>query len=214
MFSKVKNFSFFSVIKVILLLSFSLIGKGEVFPFQTKYTPTEESRLWFEGRSNVNEFECNATNYSGEALLPELQDSISFQNSTTTMLSLQIRIDVESIDCGKRKMNSDLRKALKADYFPQISFFFKDAEVIENADTPGEIIKANVIGDLTVAGSTREISFLANASYLDDQQIRATGQTTINMTDYDVTPPTALMGLIRADENLIVHFSLVAKEEK
>jgi polyisoprenoid-binding protein YceI len=69
-----------------------------------------------------------------------------------------------------------------------------------------------VKGTLTVAGNTRDIQFVTNAYYLEPTRVRAIGKTTIRMTDFDVEPPTALMGLVKADHELTVSFDLVAKE--
>lgn len=195
--------------KVAVLMLFSLIFAGEVFSFQSTFVPVNESRLWFEGRSNVNEFECLAENYSGQATLPEFNDPTNL-NRITEVLSVQIEIEVDSIECGQRKMNKDLQKALKADTFPEIIFTFQKADLLSRPETQDDAFEVEVHGNLTVAGNTRKISFKTNAYYLNDQRVRATGQTTIRMTEFGVEPPTALMGLIRADEELTVHFDLIA----
>lgn len=205
-----KNFPNISFMKIAVLMLFSLIFAGEVFAFQSTFVPVDESRLWFEGRSNVNEFECLAENYSGQATLPEFNDPASLLNRITEVLSVQIEIEVDSIECGKNRMNKDLQEALKADTFPEITFTFQKADLLSRPETQDDAFEVEVHGNLTVAGNTREISFKTNAYYLNDQRVRATGQTTIRMTDFGVEPPTALMGLIRADEELTVHFDLIA----
>ena len=198
------------MLKSVLLSGILLIFAGEVFSFQSTYVPMDESRLWFQGSSNVNEFECLAENYTGEAKLPEFNDPSTLVDQVTEILSVQLEIEVDSIECGKNKMNKDLKEALQADTFPEISFVFDEAELIRQPQSLDDDFKVEVHGDLTVAGNTRKISFMTNAYLRNDQTVRATGQTTIRMTDFGVKPPTALMGLIRADEELTVHFDLIA----
>lgn len=205
-----KNFLSISIRNAALVVCILLISVGEVFSFQSAYVAIDDSRLWFEGSSNVNEFECNAANYSGEASLPGYEDPSSLLNMNNELLSVKVEIEVDSIDCGKRKMNSDLREALKADSFPEITFLFEEAELLSEPQSIDDAFEVQVYGQLTVAGNTREISFTSEAYYQSRQRVRATGQTTIKMTDFGVEPPTALMGLIRADDELTVNFDLIA----
>lgn len=206
-----KDFPYIIFFKTALLFCFTLVFVGGVFSFQsTSFVPLDDSRLWFEGSSNVNEFECNATNYTGEATLPGYNDASSLLNIDSELLFIKVDIEVDSIDCGKRKMNSDLREALQADSFPEITFVFDDAELLSLPQSIDDGFEIEVQGYLTVAGTTKKISFSTDAYFLDDRRVRATGQSTIKMTDYGVKPPTALMGLIRADEELTVHFDLIA----
>lgn len=208
-----KNFFSISLLKTALAASMTLILAGEVFPFQSTYVAGDASRLWFEGRSNVNQFECSAGNYSGQATLPEFNNPSTLLNQVTEVLSVEIEIEVDSIECGQRKMNRDLQKALKADTYPEINFVFEEADLISRPQSIEDAFEVKVQGYLTVAGNTRKISFMTNAYYLNNERVRAVGQTTIRMTDFGVEPPTALMGLIRADEELTVHFDLIATRE-
>lgn len=205
-----KNFSTIFIFKTVLLTCFSVMLAGEVFSFQSTFVPVDESRLWIEGRSNVNQFECQAENYSGEALLPELENQTTLLTQASELLFVKIDVEVDSIDCGQKKMNNDLRKALKADSFPEITFVFEEANVLSEPQTLDDAFEVEVHGLLTIAGNTRKISFLTDAYYQNEQRVRAVGKTTINMTDFGVEPPSALMGLIRANEELTVNFDLIA----
>lgn len=196
-----------------LILLFGIAVNAYSFQQQNTYFASDASRLWFEGSSNVNEFACNAENYTGEALLPDYQESESsaLLNQVKEVLSsVKLEIEVDSIECGQRKMNRDLQKALKADKFPEITFNFRKAELASQPQSHNDVFDVQVHGELTVAGETREISFITEAHLRSDERFRARGQTTIKMTDFGVEPPRALMGLIRADDELTVHFDLIA----
>lgn len=207
-----KSFFCISWLKSFLLVSFTLIIVGEVFSFQSTFVPLNESRLWIEGSSNVNQFECRAEEYAGEATLPETESYASSPVTTTNeFLSIKIDIQVDSIECGKRKMNQDLQKALKAEQFPEITFLFQEANILSEPQNTTDGFQLEVRGLLTVAGTTKEISFTTEAYYTGQNKVRALGGTTINMTDFGVQPPTALMGLIRANEELTVNFDLIAE---
>ncbi len=192
---------------------------GELFSQNTQstvtYMPEELSRLWIEGRSNINEFECEANRYFGEATLVQSNEDLDFQQAADERLFLQVEIDVDGFECGRSRMNRDLQDALRSDQFPEITFLFDSAEFIgfiEDEESENDIFEVEILGTLTVAGNTRNIQFVTQAYYLEPQRIRAIGKTTIRMTDFDVEPPTALMGLVKADDELTVNFDLVASE--
>ncbi|TVQ02491.1 MAG: YceI family protein [Balneolaceae bacterium] len=176
------------------------------------YIPEEVSKLWIEGRSNINEFECQANQYFGEATLFDNPGPVEFSQSMQERVFLQVEIRVDGFECGRSRMNRDLQQALKSNDFPEITFLFDSANMIEFPESNNGAFKILVKGTLTVAGNTRDIQFVTNAYYLEPTRVRAIGKTTIRMTDFDVEPPTALMGLVKADDELTVSFDLVAKE--
>lgn len=179
--------------------------EGELFS-QNRFTPAEEvSRLWIEGSSNVNTFDCVANEYSGEAVVG--QNGTEESDQEDQEVTLEVVINVNGFDCGKRKMNSDMKKALKADSYPNITFSYSRAELLNSNDVNQFIVE----GDLTVAGVTREISFIAEGDVSENGEMRARGSKKIFMTDYGIEPPTGLLGLIKADDELTVHFDLTAK---
>lgn len=159
----------------------------------------EKSKLWIEGESNVNTFNCTAEQYESDIEPPSGQENIL----------VEVDVVVESFECGKKKMNRDLYDALHSNKHPHISFEYFSASSLEYIDTEDRYTMI-VKGLLTVAGTSREIQFPMDASVSDDGTVRATGKTELKMTDYNVEPPTALLGLVRVDNELTVHFELVA----
>lgn len=160
---------------------------------------TNESRLWIEGSSNVNNFQCNAGRYQSQIEPP----------TSDTSVKVEIDVDVEGFDCGKRRMNNDLFETLRSKRHPQISFQYISTEsMIYSAET--ESYELIVNGRLTVAGHTNDIRFPLIAEVYEDNSVRATGKTDLKITDYNVEPPSALLGLVRVDNELIVHFELFA----
>lgn len=159
----------------------------------------EKSRLWIEGSSNVNKFQCRAARYNTEVQPP----------TRDTTVQVEVDVAVEGFDCGKRRMNRDLYETLLSERHPFISFEYKNTESMtfsEETDT----YNLTVSGALTVAGHTNNISFPLMAEVLDDGNIRAIGQTDLKMTAYNVEPPSALLGLVRVNDELTVHFELIA----
>lgn len=203
--------------RLILLTIFAIIfGMGEVAYSQLTYTPDQKSRLWIEGKSNINEFECQANQYFAEATLIDDNDPIEYRRQFEDRVFMQVEIMVNGFECGRSRMNQDLQKALKSSEFPEITFTFDNATILampDDLDNEDEnSFELDVQGSLTVAGQTREIRFTTKAYFVETYRIRAIGKTTIRMTDFGVEPPTALMGLVKAEDELIVNFDLYANE--
>lgn len=157
-------------------------------------------------------FECAANQYSGQAELYEEDEETDFVQDVSERLSLKVEIRVDGFECGRKRMNQDLRDALKSDDYPDITFLFDSAELLRMPKHPDDPFEVEVKGSLTVAGVTRDIHFEARAYYLEADKVRAIGNTTIKMSNFGVEPPTALMGLVKAEDELTVKFNLIAKE--
>lgn len=200
------------IIIIPLISLFILQGVGDVAYSQITYTPDASSRLWIEGRSNISEFECQANQYFGEASLIDNDDPIEFKSEEQERVFLKVEIRVDGFECGKSRMNKDLQEALKSSEFPEITFMFDSAEILEMPSENDQAFELEVRGALTVAGNSKDIRFNARAYFLEANKVRAIGKTTIKMSDFDVVPPTALLGLIKADDELSVNFDLIASE--
>ena len=198
----------------IVVLKLILLGiSGGVLHSQVQYIPQPDSRLWIEGSSNVNQFECVAREYNGDATIRrEISGGVeNFENDD--QLSIRVEILVDAFECGRSRMNRDLRNALKSSSFPNITFIFGNAVQINSTPESNGASRFEVSGILTVAGNTQNVTFELDGSFLDDGRIRVTGKKEIKMTDFDVEPPTGLFGLVRADDELTVHFDLYVLEE-
>ncbi|MGY8826573.1 MAG: YceI family protein [Candidatus Latescibacterota bacterium] len=123
---------------------------------QTRYVAVEESRLWIEGRSNVNRFECSANSYDLGALLYELVGAGDPATISKDQVSVDIRVFVDGFSCGKKRMDRDLRKALKAEQFPAIHFAFLRAERMPKSTHDDGARRLRTEGDLTIAGVTKK----------------------------------------------------------
>jgi polyisoprenoid-binding protein YceI len=201
-----KNITLFLSLLIVIIIS----GVGNISA-QTIITPDPDSRIWIEGKSNVNSFSCRAQSYEGEAVIINQVSDVTEVNPND-QVRLELKIPVRSFECGRNRMNRDLYDALRSDEFLYITFDFKDAQNLTNGDNNSNY-KLRISGTLTVAGYSREITFDADGYILDSNRLRAVGKKTILMTDYNVEPPTGLLGLVRAENELTVHFDLYASPE-
>src|SRR5690625_4400491 len=200
-----------------------LLYGAEAAGAQTTITPEPESRFWIEGTSNVNSFSCIAEAFQGGMVIePELPEEMPEKIEGDVILEL--KIPVLGFECGKRRMNRDINRALKSDSHPFIHFEYHNVRVAdrrqqeitdsreqeESFEGRGSNWLLEVEGVLTVAGTSRTITFNAEGAVLDEKRVRVRGHKEILMTDYNIEPPTALLGVVRAQDELTVYFDIQA----
>jgi hypothetical protein len=166
------------------------------------------SRLWLEGDSNLHAWSCDA-----KGVVPELRlERPAPTDPPVRIERASLQISVPLIECGNGKMNENLRKALKAEEHEHISFEVTGAEFIDTG-TRGEL-EVLAKGKLTVAGTSRDLQFQVSGTDTGNGALRLTGRLTILMTDYGVQPPTAMLGLLKTKNEVLIRFDLVADYER
>jgi polyisoprenoid-binding protein YceI len=166
-------------------------------PVANLYQVGAGSEIWLEGRSTVDRFTCHATDFDGSA---------EIRGEATVRVNLAI--PVKDLDCGRRRMNSDLQDALQADKHPEIRFSLIDVKPEKEVE-PG-LHRLRVTGTLTMAGAQRRITFIATGRQDGSGRLAGTGSVDLKMTDFGIDPPSALLGLVRAHDDIRVRFNLVA----
>jgi polyisoprenoid-binding protein YceI len=121
-----------------------------------------------------------------------------------------VLVPVASFDCGDKRMNRDFTAAMKAEAFPEISFELIKAAVFETAKNEETSLKIGITGRLSIAGTERTVALTISAWDLGDGRYRAQGHVPLRMSTFGVDPPSALLGLIKARDDILVRFDLVA----
>lgn len=208
------------VLPIIMFLFFTneLFSQAEK-NLMNSYNLRNTSEMWLEGSASVTDYECeiedmNASiqvgNFSGHN-----RDSLREHD-----LQAGLKLRVDQIDCGKKKMNSDMREALKSDKHRFIRFELEDAKRAESvqmasvsSNNSKDWFNIEVIGYMTIAGERREVSVDCEGQPIDSHQFRVRGNKRINMENFDVSPPTAMFGLIKVEKWLTVHFDFTVGPE-
>ncbi len=169
------------------------------------YTLEPQSKLWIDGSSTINTFTFVTSQVKGYAYL-ERDHKDADQNKPKVCVSTPVR----SLDGGNGRMNEDMYEALKADSFPEIRYELITGEVIDKPDSSGGWFRLRTRGYLSIAGGKNTIDMIVRVKQLQDGRFQVIGSKALSMLDYGITPPTALWGLIRAHDRLVIHFDLVA----
>lgn len=179
-----------------------------------EYKLESGSRLRLEGTATIGEYKCETRAIDGLGMLGRNTGRDS-GSADSGLASDEVRVSmfVRSFECGKRAMNSDMYNAMKADSFPSIEYKLVHAEILTDSETVDSARTLDTVGELTIAGVTRLVGMSVRITRMSPRRFRVLGSKDLSMHDFGVTPPTALWGLIKADDKLVVSFDLVATEE-
>ncbi len=123
----------------------------------------------------------------------------------------QLSVPVMSLKGSSQGMDRDMHSALKAQEYPYIQYRLdkvQDTQLQQDPNTGEPEILLHVAGTLTVAGVQKSLATELTIQRGADNHYLIHARTPIRMTDFGLTPPTALFGLIRAHNALSVIFNL------
>lgn len=165
---------------------------------QDKYMlEKSESNMSVSGTSTVHDWEMDVKNFDGIV-------SLETEDGEKSIKSVYFVAKANSLKSDKRIMNDKTYDALKAEDHPKITFRFAE---VKSLKTEGNNFSGVVSGYLSIAGKTRKVSIAFSGNQYNDK-IVVTGSKTIDMPDYEMDPPTAMLGSIKTGEKVKVSFNL------
>lgn len=168
-------------------------------------TMAPQSRLWIDGSSTVRRFSCKAGAF--ETRVEAMPDAIpAVLAGEKAVRTVAVVVPASELECGNGTMNEHMWKALKAKEHPTIAFRVSQYDVARG----GEGVRGTLTGTLTLGGVQKTLSIPAQAR--DEQgALRVTGSTDVRMKEFGLKPPTLMMGTMKVDETVTVHFDLLLK---
>lgn len=211
-----------TAILIVMLAAGSALQASE----PTRFAAGAQSAVVLEGSSNVADWRCRGTSMDADmrveasaehmnAVIDRIEDgNIAVWTSDPSRgrfpaPDFRLRVPVTSFRCGNRIMEGDMRRALRADAHPRVEFTFRGLRGGIRHDLDTGLYQAKIAGDLSLAGRTRTIEVTVSAERVSRSSFRIRAVLPLQMTDYDITPPTALFGAIRARDALTVSFDLM-----
>ena len=180
-------------IKIPIVAGLLLLITGLAFG-QKPYT-LKSHKMSVDGTSSLHDWTSDVTkvDWSGKLTVEG--------NSVKAISDVNLKIAVADIKSEKGGMMDDKTyEAFKSEQNPNITFKLTSATVT------GPTIKAN--GSLTMAGVTKPIVMTVTSKVLADGSVHFSGSQVINMKDYKMVPPKAVMGTIKVGEKVTVLFEL------
>jgi polyisoprenoid-binding protein YceI len=179
--------------KIPLIACLFLLAGSSVFG-QQAYT-LKSHKISVDGTSSLHDWTSDVTKvgWSGK---------LTVEGKIVKAISdVIVTIAVTDIKSEKGGMMDDKTyEAFNWEKYPTITFNLKGATIT------GSTIKAN--GTLTMAGVTKPIVMNVASKVLPDGSVHLSGSQPINMKDYKMTPPKAVMGTIKVGEKVTLLFEL------
>ncbi|MEX0685558.1 MAG: YceI family protein [Balneolales bacterium] len=165
----------------------------------TSYKLAKNSQIIVEGTSTVHDWAVEINDIQSNLAANINENDISFMNT-----SLDIKVD--DMKSGKGRMDRLMHDALKKDKHPIITFRLDPAQTKTNGANGNLMVAAT--GTMKIAGIERVISVDLEGKKNGNNEIEFTGATELQMSDYEVDPPTAMLGTIRSGNDITVRFDL------
>jgi hypothetical protein len=165
-----------------------------------------DSKMKIEGTSNVRDWDANVNNINASLVLTGIENIDLKTLKPENFSSLVVYVPVKDIESDTRGLTGNIHKYLKVDEYPSITFTLKEIVSIETTNTSDVTITAK--GTLKAAGGSSDIIMSVVGKQLPNGNIEFTGSPDLKMTDYGISPPTAIMGTVRATDEFKVTFTI------
>lgn len=140
------------------------------------------------------------------------RDAIELDVAPVGEPALTLSVPVASLRSGKPGMERDMRNALRAEAHPHVTYTLEGVQDVDWAvdESDGSLVfELSTQGHLLLAGVEKLIEMPVRIEPMEENRFRVIGQREFDMKEFDIEPPTALFGLIRADQTVEVVFDLV-----
>ena len=184
-------------IRKTIFLAFLLVS-GFLVAQESKVN-VKESKLTVLGTSNVHDWHVNAEVMSGKALF------VSENNTLKEIKNLNFVLASEGLKSGKSGMDKNTFKALKTSTYKNIEF--KLINVTKITKKGEGVFTVEAQGNLTICGVTKKINQVFNVKVINDKFV-LNGKQRIDMTNYVIEPPKALMGTIKTGKDVTAEFNV------
>jgi len=120
--------------------------------------------------------------------------------------AFSMAIPVSSLRSDDKHLDEHMWKALKQGQFPRIRFEMTRYRVVAAA-VAGAAFTLDMQGQLEVAGVVRPIQLSANVRHTA-RGLQVWGARDLRMTDFNVTPPTLMLGAIKTADAITIKFNV------
>ena len=164
------------------------------------------NRVSLAGTSNIHAYTASSTaarivrlQLASGVLGPDVWEQILKPGALEVF---EISIPAATLSSPKDGLDKNMHKALKVTEHPDITFRLLRLETAE----PSGAIRG--VGILKIAGVEREVT-LALKTQRTEATFTVTGEVGLLMTDFGITPPKAMMGMLKTDPKVTVTFETV-----
>ena len=189
---------------IILLIPVLLSSRAKENEYSLKtvrWVVEKNSTLRVQGKTNVNKFVCTISEYAE-------RDTIICLGEPARQVKLTgaLEMDVLSFDCHSKMITKDFRKTIKADKYPVLTIRFLSLESMPVLENKTESIKGWV--EVELAGVVKKFQLNYSFSNAASGLIQLNGGRSFSFSDFKLTPPKKLGGLVKIKDAFDVNFML------
>jgi len=188
--------------KILLVLLFG--GMFTLAQGQTKFAAKNTVQLSVSGTSTMHDWVMKASNGDCSATL-----QVDGDGNLKDITAMSFSVVSKALKSGKDGMDKNAYKALKIDKNPNITATLKSADVTMK---DGKNFGIKAIISLSIAGKTLETTLDATAKKINDTSFSIKGEKNISMKDFDMKPPSFMLGAVKTGNDIVLSFDLVLNQ--
>ena len=166
-----------------------------------KYKLNKNNSIFtIKGTSSLHDWEMVSKTFDGTI-------SITYSDAENFEINeISINIGVTTLDSDNRIMNKKTYDALKSDDHPNIYYKFTSVKSMKSIGNNTFEVMLN--GTLKIAGKSKSVDILVTLIMENNKISSIKGAKPLKMSDFDVEPPTALLGTIKTGNDITIEFNL------
>lgn len=162
--------------------------------------------MTIDGTSSLHDWTSEVTEVNAEGKL-HLADG-----ALKSVEGLTVTIPVTSIKSGKGSvMDNKTYDAFDSEQHPTIVYKLKEVRSITRN---GDAYSVETRGDLSMAGTTKSIDMTVKGEHLGNGDIRFQGSKPLDMTEWEMAPPTAMFGTLKTGKDITINFAMTVRMAK
>ena len=172
---------------------------------QVRYVTKDNFKLVVSGTSTMHDWDMKTSTGNCDAII-----NVDGSGKLIGISKMNFKTQCKSLVSGKGSMDKNAYKALKADKIPEITAVLSSAEISTN---DGKIYTAKCKIKLTIAGFTQETSLNGQIKDNGNNTITVTGEKKISMKEFEMDPPSFMLGAVKTGNDVILKFDITLVKE-
>jgi polyisoprenoid-binding protein YceI len=181
----------------------ALFGKSLLAQSSYKISQSKSNDMKLSGTSTLHNWTMDAKSFTGDA---QFGFTAGGENVLTSVKSLAFSLAVQNLKSDSKGLDNNAYKALKAKQYKNITYKLLSATALPVKDNK---YLMKTIGSLNIAGVTKVVAMDVYCFINKDETITCTGTDKLKMTDYQVKPPSFMLGAMTTGDELTLDFTLV-----
>jgi polyisoprenoid-binding protein YceI len=191
------------------IVALAVVATLAVAAERVRYEAAQGSYVKVSGTSTVHDWHVEAKAIEGWIDVAPTE----LAGGQITSAPMKVSIKANDLKSGKGNMDSVMYKALKTDKNPVVTYEMTSSALMANSDIAKGKLNFQTKGRLTIAGTSKEIAMPVTLQ-LKGNAVEISGKTPLQMTNFGMKPPTAMLGTIKSGNDVTVEFRWIVKQKK